>query len=97
MRRVTALLLMLASSAATAGEADICYSPAASSEAPNKLTASMALDCPLAGHRSLSQLAQAGWSVASAQPVVVDYSADAATHTPRSATAWMVVVQKEAR
>lgn len=96
MRRVTALLLMLASSAATAGQADVCYSSAASSDAPNKLTASTPLDCPQAGHNNLAQLAQAGWSVASVQPVVVDYGADPTTHTPRSATAWMVVVQKDA-
>ena len=97
MRRVTALLLMLASSAANAGQADVCYSPAISSDAPNKLTASTPLDCPEAGHHTLVQLAQAGWSIASVQPVVVDYGADPVTHTPRSATAWMVVVQKEAR
>lgn len=82
--------------AATGNQADICYSPAASSDAPNKLTASTPLDCPQAGNRTLAQLAQSGWSVTSVQPVVVDYGADPATHTPRSATAWMVVVQKDA-
>ncbi|MEX1826904.1 hypothetical protein [Luteibacter sp. CQ10] len=83
--------------AATGSQADVCYSPAISSDAPNKLTASTTLDCPQAGHSTLTQLAQSGWSVASVQPVVVDYGADPATRTPRSTTVWMVVVQKEAR
>lgn len=97
MRHVTALLLMLASSAAAARQADVCYAPNAPGDAPDRLTATTPLDCPQAGHRTLTQLAQAGWSVTSVQPVVVDYDADPATHTPRSATSWMVVVQKEAR
>lgn len=52
--------------AATGSQADICYSPSASGDAPNKLTASTPLDCPQAGHRTLTQLAQAGWSVVAA-------------------------------
>jgi hypothetical protein len=81
---------------AFAGQADICYSANAAGDVADRLTASTPLDCPSAGHHTLSQLAQAGWSVASLQSVVVDYSPDPATHTPRSATAWMLVIQKGA-
>lgn len=94
MRRLTAFALIFASSAASAGQADVCYSASAPGDSPNKLTASTALDCPSAGRHTLPQLAQAGWSVASVQSVVVDYSPDPTTHTPRSATAWMLVIQK---
>ncbi|MDR6935351.1 hypothetical protein [Luteibacter sp. 3190] len=83
--------------AASAVQADVCYSPAASSDAPNKLTASTTLDCPQAGQSTLPQLAQAGWAIASVQPVVMDYGADPATHTPRSTTSWMVIIQKGAK
>jgi len=82
---------------ALAHQADICYSPAIPSGQIDKLTNSTVLDCPVAGHRNLPQLAQGGWLVAVVQPVTVDYTVDAATHSPQSATAWMVVVQKESR
>jgi hypothetical protein len=84
-------------SAASANQADVCYSAPVSSGQVDKLTSSITLDCPTAGHHSLAQLAQAGWSVASVQPVTVDYAVDAATQSPHSATSWMVVVQKETK
>jgi hypothetical protein len=35
-----------------------------------------------------------GWSVASIQSVVGEYSIDPATQTPHSSTTWMVVIQR---
>lgn len=97
MRNLIALIFAATSGAALAGQADVCYSIPVSSGQVDKLTSSTTLDCPTAGHHSLAQLAQAGWSVASVQPVTVDYAVDAATQSPHSATSWMVVVQKETK
>jgi hypothetical protein len=97
MRLWIATGLLVLGGAAHAGQADVCYSANATGDAPDRLTSATVLDCPQAGHRTLAQLASAGWSVAAVQPVVADYAVDPATHTPRSSTAWMVVVQKESR
>jgi hypothetical protein len=93
-QRLAALLLLAASVPAFAGQADVCYSPTAPDGQAVKLTASTVLDCPTAGRHTVPQLAASGWSVASVQPVVTDYRVDAATHTPQSEAAWMVVVQR---
>lgn len=82
---------------AWAGQADVCYSAPVSSAQPDLLTASTPLNCPQAGRHGLAQLAQAGWTVVSVQPVASDYAVDPASQTPRSSTSWMVVVQKEAK
>jgi hypothetical protein len=97
MRHWIAIVGLVVASPAFAGQADICYSPAASGSQIDRLTGSTMLNCPMAGRHTLPQLAQAGWSIASVQPVVVDYGVDAATQTPHSASSWMVVVQKESR
>lgn len=89
--------MLVVTGTAVASQADVCYSPAASSSQVDKLTSSTALDCPIAGHHTLGQLAQTGWSVASVQPVTVDYAVDAATQSPHSASAWMLVIQKESK
>jgi hypothetical protein len=97
MRHWIATIGLAVAGPAFAGQADVCYSPSSASNEVDRLTSSTVLDCPTAGHHTLPQLAQAGWSIASVQPVTVDYSVDAATQTPRSASSWMVVVQKESR
>jgi hypothetical protein len=97
MRHWIAIAGLVAAGPTFAGQADICYSPAITGGQTDRLTSSTVLDCPTAGRHTLPQLAQAGWSIASVQPVVVDYSVDAATQTPRSASSWMVVLQKENR
>ncbi|MDF3982149.1 hypothetical protein P3W23_09125 [Luteibacter sp. PPL554] len=97
LRSLAAFALLALSTAACAGQADVCYSAPTSTGQADKLTASTPLECPQAGRRSLSQLAQSGWTIAAVQPVVVDYAVDAATHTPTSASAWQIVVQKEAK
>lgn len=89
--------LLTCTGAAFAGQADICYSASTTTGQADKLTSSTPLECPQAGRHSLSQLAQAGWTIAAVQPVVVDYTVDPATHTPTSASAWQIVVQKEAK
>ncbi|MDQ7995268.1 MAG: hypothetical protein AAGC76_05375 [Luteibacter sp.] len=98
MRLAIALVVLsvAASNAAWASQADVCYSTPTPSDQASKLLASTPLDCPVAGRHGLDQLAQGGWSVVAVQPVVTDYAADPATHAPRSATSWMVVVQKGA-
>ena len=99
MRLAIAFVLTATTAAgpAWASQADVCYSTPVSSSAPDRLTAATALDCPIAGRRSLTQLAQAGWSVASVAPIVTDYTLDPASKTPQSMTSWMLVVEKEAK
>ncbi len=99
LRRISVVVagLLAWAGAATAGQADVCYSSPTTTGQADKLTASTPLECPQAGRHSLSQLAQAGWTIAAVQPVVVDYSVDPATHTPTSASAWQVIVQKDAK
>ncbi|WP_043695913.1 hypothetical protein [Luteibacter sp. 9133] len=97
LRSLAAFALLPLSTAAFAGQADVCYSAPTTTGQADKLTSSTPLECPQAGRHSLSQLAQAGWSIAAVQPVVVDYAIDPATHTPTSASAWQVVLQKEAK
>jgi hypothetical protein len=97
MRHWIAWGCLVIAGAAQAGQADVCYSPTVAGDAPDRLTAATVLECPQVGRHTLAQLAQAGWSVASVQPTVVEYGTDPATHTPRSSTAWMVIVQREAR
>lgn len=93
-QRLAALLLFVASAPVFAGQADVCYSLAVADGQAAKLTASAVLECPNAGRHTLAQLAAAGWLVASVQPAVTNYRVDAATHTPQSESAWMVVVQR---
>jgi hypothetical protein len=96
-RRPAALLAMLVvSGAASAGQADICYSDRASGATADVLTDATPLTCPSAGRHTLPQLAQSGWSVVTVQSVVADYAPDAAGQ-PRTSTTWMVVVQKEGK
>jgi hypothetical protein len=97
MRHWIATIGLAVAGPAFAGQADVCYSPAVTGGQTDRLTSSTVLDCPTAGRHTLPQLAQAGWSIASVQPAVVDYSVDAATQTPHSATSWMVVIQREGR
>ena len=97
MRHWIVMIGLAATGPTFAGQADICYSPAITGGQTDRLTSSTVLDCPTAGRHALPQLAQAGWSIVSVQAVVVDYSVDAATQTPHSASSWMVVVQKESR
>ena len=97
MRHWIATIGLAVAGPAFAGQADVCYSPASAGNQVDRLTSSTVLDCPTAGRHALPQLAQAGWSIVSVQAVVVDYSVDAATQTPHSASSWMVVVQKESR
>ncbi|APG04849.1 hypothetical protein BJI69_13740 [Luteibacter rhizovicinus DSM 16549] len=97
MRHWIATIGLAVAGPAFAGQADVCYSPASTGNQVDRLTSSTLLDCPAAGHHTLPQLTQAGWSIASIQPVTVDYSVDAATQAPRSVTSWMMVVQKESR
>lgn len=82
---------------AFAGQADVCYSAPVPSAQVDKLSNGTALDCPTAGRHTLPQLAEAGWSVVTVQPVVVSYNFEAGTGTPQSANSWMVVVQKGAK
>ena len=95
MRYWIAIVGLALSGSALAGQADVCYSVATPNGLVDKLTGATPLDCPVAGRHSLAQLAQAGWSVASAQPVTVDYSVDPANQAPHSSNSWMVIIQKE--
>jgi hypothetical protein len=95
MRYWVAIFGFILSGSALAGQADICYSAATPNGLVDKLISSTPLDCPVAGRHSLAQLAQAGWSVASAQPVTVDYGVDPASQAPHSSNSWMVIIQKE--
>jgi len=88
------LLAACLSGTASAGQADICYSENTSSSSVNTLTNKSTLACPIAGRHTLPELAQDGWSVASIQSVVAEYSVDPATRTPQSSTTWMVVIQR---
>lgn len=97
MRGWIAWGLMGMCGAATAGQADVCYSKPVPSEKADKLTSATTLECPLAGRHTLAQLAEAGWAVASVQPVATDYGVDPATQAPHSDVAWMLVIQKETR
>ena len=97
MRGWIAWGLMGMCGAATAGQADVCYSKPLPSDKTDKLTNTTLLECPLAGRLTLTQLAEAGWTVASVQPVTTEYGVDPATQAPHSATAWMLVVQKGTR
>lgn len=94
---VFALICFGPSAPAFANQAEVCYSSAVPAGQSDKLTGSTPLDCPVAGRHTLADLAQGGWTVASVQPVVVDYRVDPATHSPESATSWMVVVQRGAK
>src|SRR4051812_4124601 len=97
MRHWIAIIGLAVAGPAAAGQADVCYSPAAAGTQIDRLTGSTVLDCPTAGRHTLPQLAQAGWTIVTVQSVTVAYSVDAATQAPRSADSWMVVVQRESR
>lgn len=87
----------MVASPAWAGQADVCYSSPVADGQTDKLTAQTPLDCPLAGHHGLAQLAQAGWTIAAVLPVTTDYRVDPATQTPHSSTSWMVTIQKDGK
>jgi len=97
MRHWIAISGLLVCGSTFANQADICYSPAVADGQTGKLTAETMLNCPAAGRHTLPQLASAGWTVASVQPVVVDYQVDSAAQSPHSSSAWMLVIQKEFR
>ncbi|MHB1992726.1 hypothetical protein [Metallibacterium scheffleri] len=77
---------------AQGGDADVCYSPSkpdAINPQANLLTDSTVLSCPRAGKHTLPQLAQAGWSIVSVEPVATSMSVTQGT------SAWMVVIEKK--
>lgn len=88
---------VLLTSPAFAGQADVCYSAPVPSAQVDKLSNGTALDCPTAGRHTLPQLAEAGWSVVTVQPVVVSYDYASDTGGPQSASSWMVVLQRGAK
>lgn len=85
---------LMASGPAFAGQAEACYSAPVPSAQADKFTNATVLDCPSAGRHTLPQLAEAGWSVVTVQPVVVSYNYESGTGGPQSASSWMVVLQK---
>ncbi len=88
------LALLGVASAASAGQADVCYSTGAATSDAEKLTSSTPLNCPVAGTHTLAELSQGGWSVVSVQPVTTEYDPGASGDAPRSRSAWMLVIQK---
>jgi hypothetical protein len=78
MKRVfAAAVLMTAVPLASAGQADICYSPdvpLGSSSAPTNATV---FACPTAGNKTLPQLAGDGWKVVQLTPVTTSGSTQA--------------------
>lgn len=74
LRLVTAAVLGLASMCATGGEAEICYSapvPFAQAVPPTNSTVFV---CPIAGSKTLPQLAAEGWEIVQLSPLVVNGS-----------------------
>ena len=67
-----AALAIGTSMSATAGNADICYSPAYSITVPGLLpTNTTVFTCPQAGQKTLPQLAAEGWLVVQLTPMVL--------------------------
>lgn len=91
---IVATALVLSSGTALAGQADVCYSAGAPDAQVDHFTSSSPLSCPVAGQHTLTELAQAGWSIVGVQPATVDYAVDAATQAPHSRSAWLVVIQR---
>ena len=74
LRLVTAAVLGLASVCAAGGEAEICYSapvPFAQAVPPTNSTVFV---CPIAGSKTLPQLAAEGWEIVQLSPLVVNGS-----------------------
>lgn len=88
---------LVAGGPASAGQAEVCYSAPVPSAQVDKFANATVLECPTAGRHTLPQLADAGWSVVTVQPVVVSYTYQEDTGSPQSAGSWMVVLQKGAK
>ena len=74
LRLATAAVLGLATVSATGGEAEICYSapvPFAQAVSPTNSTVFI---CPVAGSKTLPQLAAEGWEIVQLSPLVVNGS-----------------------
>ena len=61
----------LVSFAAAAGEADICYSPATDFASAVPPTNDTVFECPIAGSKTLPELAAEGWEIVQLTPVTV--------------------------
>jgi len=55
-----------------AGQAEICYGPSSSLVSSNPSTNATIFQCPIAGARTLPQLAAAGWQITQLLPTVPD-------------------------
>lgn len=71
-RSVVFSSFVMASCAATAANADICYGPNyALTGAASPATNATVFNCPQAGQKTLPQLAAEGWQVVQMSPIVV--------------------------
>jgi hypothetical protein len=67
----SALLLIAIPSVSSAGTAEICYSPAQAFNAATPPDNNTVFACPIAGNKTLPQLAAEGWSIVQLTPIVV--------------------------
>ncbi len=63
------IALGLVSLAVSAGEADICYSPAVAYASAVPPTNETVFECPIAGSKTLPELAADGWEVVQLTPL----------------------------
>lgn len=72
-RHLLAALVACASfTPAHAGQAEICYGPSSSLLTANPPTNATVFQCPIAGAKTLPQLAAAGWQITQLVPIVTD-------------------------
>lgn len=69
---LTTVGLLAAPALAGAGVAEICYSPAEAFNVATPPSNSTVFACPVAGNKTLPQLAAEGWSIVQLTPIVVN-------------------------
>lgn len=71
-RLLAALVACASFSSAHAGQAEICYGPSSPLVSSNPSTNATIFQCPIAGAKTLPQLAAAGWQITQLLPNVPD-------------------------